>query len=422
MSVSTFTDDVTGCPFHTAARTQDETIPDFQIPRENPLNPPEQIRKLRERKGLSKVRLWDGSETWVATHYDDVREVLGNPAFSTVTSRKGYPFVSAQRRDVLLNGRPNFTFMDAPDHTKFRRMLAKMFTVDRFARMRTAIEQIVNTQCDILENSPQPADFIDKFALEIPVRVLANLVGIPEEGIALFLEAGKNRFDLSGDSATSHASGEVLWSYLDGLLAEREKIEGHGEDVIGRLIVEQLRPGKLTRDEAILVINQLLVAGFDTTAASIAMGTLAFLTHPEQYELLKADSTRIEKAVHEVLRFASILQFHASRAAKEDSVIGDQIVRQGEGVLALLHAANRDPAEFSNPDAFDIERDSAHHLAFSFGIHQCLGQSLARLELQVVFRALAERFPDLRLAQPLEEVEFAVYGLAYTPHALPVTW
>jgi cytochrome P450 len=422
MSVSTNSNAASACPFPAGTPESEGSIPDFAILREHPLNPPEQIRQLRQNRGLSKVRLWDGSETWLAIHYDDVREVLGNPAFSTVTTRKGYPFVSAQRRDVLLNGRPNFTFMDAPNHTKFRRMLAKMFTVDRFARMRPAIEQIVDTQCDILESRPQPADFIQTFALEVPVRVLANLVGIPEEGIILFLKAGQTRFDLSGDGAISHATGEVLWAYLDGLLAEREQIEEQPEDVIGRLIIDQLRQGKLTRDEAILVINQLLVAGFDTTAANIAMGTVAFLTNPAQFDLLKADPSLVEMAVHEVLRYSSILQFHASRAAREDVVIGDQTVLEGEGVLALLHSANRDPAEFADPDKFDIEREAAHHLAFSFGIHQCLGQSLARLELQIVFQTLADRFPNLSLAQPVEEVDFAVHGLAYTPNSLPVTW
>lgn len=422
MPASPKPEDSASCPFHDGRTGKFADIPDFQILREHPLNPPGQLNLLRQAKGLSRVRLWDGSETWVASHYDDVREVLGNPAFSTVTHRKGYPFVSAQRRDVLLNGRPNFTFMDAPEHTRFRRMLARMFTVDRFARMRPAIEAIVEARCDALENSPQPADFITTFAHEIPVRVLAELVGIPEEGIALFLHAGKTRFDLSGEAAASHATGEVLWSYLDRLLAEREALADPGENVMGQLITQQLRTGQFQRDELILVINQLLVAGFDTTAASIAIGTLAFMTNPDQFALLKYDPARVEKAVHEVLRYATILQFHASRAAKEDVMIGDQLVREGEGVLALLHAANRDPAVFADPDRFDIERDAAHHMAFSFGIHQCLGQSLARLELQVVFLALARRFPGLRLARPLEEIDFAAHGLAYTPTTMPVFW
>lgn len=405
------------CPFHSGDKP-----PPFEMLREHPLNPPEQLKRLRAKRGPSKVTLWDGSEAWIATHYEDVREVLGDPRFSTVTTRPGYPFVSRQRRDVLINGRPNFTFFDPPDHTRFRRMLARLFTVERFALMRPFVQEIVNDLIDSMEKSGAPAPFVENFALEVPVRVLAHLVGIPKEGQDLFLQAGKDRFDLGGDPGLSHNSGEALWSYLDNLLAEHERNPGDGDDVITRLVVDQVKPGKFTRDEAILIINQLLVAGFDTTAATIAIGALALLENPDQFEKLKADPSKVENAVHEILRYATILQFHSSRAAKEDVEIGGELIKAGEGVIALLHAANRDPAEFADPDKFDIERDAAHHVAFSYGIHQCLGQSLARLELQVVFGTLVQRLPSLRLAQRFEDIEFAKHSLAYGPQEFLVAW
>jgi cytochrome P450 len=422
MTVTTSNSVYSACPFHAISEPAKDEVPVFQMLRDHPLHPPAQLNVLRKQRGPSLVRLWDGSTTWVATHYDDVREVLGDPRFSTVTSRPGYPFVSAQRRDILLNGRPNFTFMDPPEHTKFRRMLARMFTVDRFARMRPQIQEIVDRQCDILMAQEKPADFVELFAFEVPVKVLALLVGIPQEGQDLFLQAGKTRFDLGGDPASSHATGEVLWEYLDRLLARTEEAPGDGDDVVTRLVVEQVLPGKLSREEAILVVNQLLVAGFDTTAGTIAMGTLALLENPEQFALLRAEPDRVQTAVHEILRYAAVLQFHASRAATEDVEIGGQLIRAGEGVLALLHAANRDPAEFPDPEVFNIERDAAHHLTFSFGIHQCLGQSLARLELQIAFATLAQKLPNLRLAQPLEDIEFMALGLAYGPRSLLVEW
>ncbi|MBT1157159.1 cytochrome P450 [Aminobacter anthyllidis] len=406
-----------GCPFHAAA-----TAPDFAILREHPLHPPEQLKDLRQRPGPTKVRLWDGSETWIATHYEDVREVLADPRFSTVTTRPGYPFVSQQRRDVLVNGRPNFTFMDPPDHTKFRRTMARMFTVERFSRMRPFVQTVVDDLFDAMERKGAPANFVDDFALQVPVRVLAQLVGIPKEGQELFLQAGKDRFDLSGDATLSHGSGEVLWNYLDSLLAENERTPGDGDEVITRLVVDQIATGKFSRDDAILVINQLLVAGFDTTASTITMGTLALLENPDQFAKLKSDQAAVENAVHEILRYASVLQFHSSRVAREDVEVGGKLIKAGEGMLALLHAANRDPAEFPEPDKFDIERHAAHHVAFSYGIHQCLGQSLARLELQVVFSTLAKRFPNLRLVKPLNEIEFAAHSLAYGPHEFQIEW
>jgi cytochrome P450 len=421
MSITASPNNDSGCPFRAAAIPA-EGVPEFQMLREHPLHPPSQLNVLRRQRGPSLVRLWDDSTTWVATHYDDVREILGDPRFSTVTHRPGYPFVSAQRRDILLNGRPNFTFMDPPEHTKFRRMLARLFTVDRFARMRPAIQNIVDRKCDILMAQEQPADFVNTFAFGIPVEVLALLVGIPQEGQDLFLEAGEARFDLGGDASYSHSTGEVLWEYLNDLFARSEEAPGDGEDIVTRLVVEQVLPGKLSREEAILVVNQLLVAGFDTTASTIAMGTLALLENPEQFALLRTEPDRVQAAVHEILRYAAVLQFHASRAATEDVEIGGRLIRAGEGVLALLHAANRDPAEFPDPDVFDIRRDATHHLTFSFGIHQCLGQSLARLELQVAFATLAKRFPNLRLAKPLKDIEFMALGLAYGPRSFLVEW
>lgn len=405
------------CPFH-----QDGHPDEFCLRREYPLDPPGQVRQLRAAARISKVRLWDGSEAWVATHYDDVREILGDPRFSTVTSREGYPFVTQQRRDVLLHGRPNFTFMDAPEHTKFRRMLARLFTLERFERLRPFMQETVDLLLDELAAVGPRVDFIEKFAIRLPLRVLSKVVGVPFESEALFIEAASTRVDLGADPALSHRSGEVLWRYLDDLIAERENNTGDGDDVITHLVIEQIRPGKITREEAVLIVNQLLIAGYDNTANAIAMGTLALLQNLDQFDLLCREPALVPAAVNEVLRYATTPQFHASRAAKEDIKVGGQIIRKGEGVIALLHGANRDPVEFADPDRFDIRRDAAHHLSFSYGMHQCLGQSLARLELQLVFKALAERFPSLRLAVPIDEIPFAALGLAYGPTALPVEW
>jgi cytochrome P450 len=411
--------ETTACPYH--AMHADEAVPAFKIEREHPLDPPSQVALLRE-KGLSKVKLWDGSETWLATRYEDVRNILGDTRFSTVTTRPGYPFVSAARKEILINGRPNFTFMDAPEHTKFRRMMARMFTVERFEKLRPYVETVVEGLLDELEQHSAPVDFVAHFSNELPVRILAKLVGIPKEGQEIFLDAGKKRFDLAGNPGLSHDTGEVLWRYLDNLLAEQERNPGTGEEVITKLVVEQIQPGKISRDDAILVINQLLVAGHDTTANTIAIGTLALLRNRHQFELLRRDPSKIGNAVNEILRYATILQFHASRAATEDVQVGGQTIKAGEGVIALLHGANRDASEFNDPDKFDIERDASHHMAFSYGIHQCLGQSLARLELGVVFNSLAKRFPNLRLTQPVHEIDFATFSLAYGPLSFDVEW
>lgn len=409
----------TSCPF---GHGSSHPIEDFSFHRSKLLDPPEQIARLRATGGIAKVRLWDGSSTWLATRYEDVRAVLGDPRFSTVTSRQGYPFVTEQRKEVLLNGRPNFTFMDAPEHTKFRRAVSRLFTVSRFEAMRPDIQRVVDDLLDDMAAAQMPQDFVEQFALKMPIRVLLKVTGVPAESEELFLRAARERVDLSGDAAISHKSGDLLWDYLDNFLAEREKSPGNEDDIVTRLVLDHVLTGKLTRDDAVLIVNQLLIAGFDNTANTISMGMLALLASPDQMQHLRDDPSKIASAVNEILRFSTTPQFHASRAAIEDVEVGGQLIRAGEGVIALLHGANRDPIEFPNPDRFDIDRDAAHHMTFSFGMHQCLGQSLARLELQVAFQSMLQRFPNVRLAQPLEELEFSVFGLAYGPHKLPLMW
>ncbi|MBX9451534.1 MAG: cytochrome P450 [Mesorhizobium sp.] len=408
-----------GCPFSSGAAPE---VEDFSFVRESLLDPPSQVARLRAQRRLSKVRLWDGSTTWLATHYEDVRAILGDPRFSTVTKRDGYPFVTQQRKEVLLSGRPNFTFMDAPEHTRFRRALTPLFTVSRLERMRPAIQQIVDDLLDEMAAAEAPYDLVENFTIRMPIRVLLQVTGVPPESEDLFITAAKERVDLSGEADVSHRSGEVLWSYLDSLLAEREESPGEADDIVTRLILDQVLPGKISREDAVLIVNQLLIAGFDNTANTISLGALALLSSPEQARRLREDPAMIASAVNEILRYSTTPQFHASRAATEDVEVGGQVIRAGEGVLALLHAANRDPAEFPEPDRFDIGREAAHHMTFSYGMHQCLGQSLARLELQIAFLSLLRRFPGLRLSQPVEDLEFHVYGLAYGLHRLPVAW
>ena len=167
----------------------------------------------------------------------------------------------------------------------------------------------------------------------------------------------------------------------------------------------------------------MLLAGHETTSNQIALGILLLLLHPDQRDEIVADPSLVKNAVEESLRFLTILHYQAIRVAVEDADINGFQVKKGEGVLALLAAANRDPARFADPEEFNIHREGArHHVAFGFGIHQCLGQPLARLELQIIFSALFRRFPSIRLAVPLEELEFNSGAAVYGVKALPLTW
>ncbi|MGE0501687.1 MAG: cytochrome P450 [Rhizobiaceae bacterium] len=394
----------------------------FPPKRECPFHPPDAYRNARESEPVSRVTLWDGSRAWLFTRYDDVREILGDPRFSPVATRPGYPFVTEARRAVLLGERPNINFMDPPEHTKFRRIVAPIFLAQKVSAMRPLVQSLVDNLVDAMEAKGPPADLVDDFALELPVHVIAHMVGVPVEQSEVFLEAAKARFDLSSDPSVPLRAAKQLWGYLDAHLALKEAEAEPSQDVTSKLAREQVQTGNITRTDAIMILYQLLVAGHDTSANMISMGVLNLLRKQDQLAKLKADWTRLPGAVDELLRFISVLQFHAMRTATEDIEVGGQVVRSGEGVIASLPAANRDPAVFQNPDVIDVERSARNHMAFSYGIHQCVGQSLARMELEIAFETLWRRFPNLALAEPIDEITYGVSNLSFGPRTMKVGW
>jgi cytochrome P450 len=199
----------------------------------------------------------------------------------------------------------------------------------------------------------------------------------------------------------------------------RAKRRQPAEDLLSGLIHGD---GGLTDDELVNIGNLLLIAGHETTANMLGLGTLTLLQHPGQLAALRADPTLFTGAVEELLRYLSIIQFGLLRVATEDVEVGGRRILAGDPVVVAVMTADRDPARFADPDTLDVTRGYSPHLAFGHGVHQCLGQQLARVELKVGLRALLERFPTLRLAVPPEQVrmrdDMAIYGV----HELPVTW
>jgi cytochrome P450 len=217
------------------------------------------------------------------------------------------------------------------------------------------------------------------------------------------------------------ASGELL-EYLLTLVDAKDSEPG--ADMISTLVVEQMRPGRLTRAEVANMGLIMLVAGHETTANMIALGTLALLEHPGQLDQLRAtdDAKQVANAVEELLRYLTIARGGLRRVAVEDLEVGGQLVKAGEGVILASEVANRDADAFPDPDSLDISRAARHHVAFGYGVHQCLGQPLARMELQVVYSTLYRRIPTMELAIPFEDVQYKNDAIVYGVHSLPVTW
>jgi cytochrome P450 len=393
----------------------------FPIARQCPFVPPSEYREFQAQDGPVKVRMWDGRDAWLFTRYDDVRAVLGDNRFSGDPSVSGFPSLS-EARNAVLELEPAFIRMDPPQHGHFRRMLTKEFMVKKIAAMRPMIDATFNRLLDELIAKGPPANLADDLFLPFTSEVIAGLLDVPREDHGFFQEQSRLKVLLDvGPDVPKAASARIL-AYLDALITEREKDAETRDDLLSRLIVEQVRTGHLTHRELVVMSELLLMAGHETTANQMALGVHSFLTHPDQLARLRAEPGLLRNAVEEMLRFHTIVHYNAFRVAREDVEVAGQRVRRGEGVIALIAGANHDASVFPEPGTFDITRKADHHVAFSFGVHQCLGQPLARAELQIVFGTLFERLRDLRFAVPADDIRTKGDHFVRGLQALPVTW
>lgn len=389
---------------------------------EAPLLPPREYAERRTEEPVSKVRIWSGASAWVFTRYEDVRAILSSPSFSAVPNTPGYPTLSPARRTSVERYR-SFITMDPPEHGYFRRMITKEFTVKRMAALRPLVQQQTDLLLDRMEaHGTRSGDLVEGLAAPLPSVVISLMLGVADEHHKEMEILGQLRNDIKADPAQTIDATNRMNTIIDGVLREKERAPGTGEDLLCRLVLDQIQPGHLSHDDAVSMASLLYLAGHETTTNQIALGTLTLLQHPDQRAALAGGPEAIAGAVEEMLRFNTIVQYNSARVATADVEIGGQLVRAGEGVYALITAANHDPAAFACPERFDIGREANSHLAFAYGIHQCLGQSLARMELAVVFETLFSRWPDLRLAVPFDALEFKNEQLVHGLRRLPVAW
>ncbi|MEV6611207.1 cytochrome P450 [Kutzneria sp. NPDC051319] len=383
-----------------------------------PFDPPPQVLAADP---VSRVRIWDGSTPWLITDYELQRSVLGDPRFSADSRKAGFPAQTA----AILARRENsraFISMDDPEHDRHRKMLTRNFMIKRVEAMRPRVQEIVDGLIDDMLAGDKPADLVTDFALPVPSLVICELLGVPYSDHDFFQARSKKLVARSTPVEEAVKAGDELRQYLLDLVAAKEKEPT--DDLIGRLVSDQLATGELTRREVADMAVLMLVAGHETTANMIGLGTLALLEHPEQLAELRdtEDPKLVANAVEELLRYLTIVHTGRRRVATEDVEVAGQLVRAGEGVILANDAGNRNEDAFPEPDRLDIHRQARHHIAFGFGVHQCLGQPLARMELQVVYSTLYRRIPTLKLAVPFEDVQFKHDAFVYGVHSLPVTW
>ncbi|MGW0808573.1 cytochrome P450 [Nonomuraea sp. NPDC002799] len=395
-------------------------VPEFPMARAAgcPFDPPPALRARQDAGPLTKVRLWDGSTPWLVTRYAEQRALLADPRVSSDITRPGYPGQTA----VPADGSPiSFILMDDPEHARLRRMVTAPFTIKRVEAMRPAVQKIVDDLIDDLLAGPNPVDLVEAFALPVPSLVICELLGVPYADHDFFQANSKTIINRDATPEQRTAAFGALAGYLDGLVGE--KLAHPGDDLLSRL-AERVKAGELSRREAAPMGVLLLIAGHETTANMIALGTLALLEHPGQLALLRQadDPKLVAGAVEELLRYLNITHNGRRRVALADIEIAGEVIRAGDGLIMANDVGNRDSAAFPDPDRLDLRRDARHHVAFGFGVHQCLGQPLARMELQVVYSTLYRRIPGLRLAADLSEIPFKHDGSVYGVYQLPVTW
>ncbi|KPI17107.1 cytochrome P450 [Actinobacteria bacterium OK074] len=409
----------------TGSAERTDELPEFPSPRSGqcPFAPPPELLKLHETgKGVQRARTWDGSTPWVATSHATLRELLADPRLSANIGAPGYPYTTAAMKEHANHKVPSINNTDGAEHARWRRMLTSSFTRHRMVKLRPAIQQITDDLIDKLLAGPKPVDLNAVLSLPLPSLMICELLGVPYEDHEFFQEhAGVTnaRYKTAEQSAETT---RVLREYIYRLIVG--KMDNPGEDVLSDL-AERVKAGDLSLEEAAPLGHILLVAGHDTSANMITLGTALLLQHPDQLELLRenADDPKfVPNAVEELLRYLTIPHLLARRAVVEDIEIDGETIRAGEGVIASLPAANWDPVAFPDPEKLDLTRAAAHHLAFSWGPHQCIGQQLARIELHVVFSTLFRRIPTLRLAADVSELKFKEDSQAYGIYELPVTW
>ncbi len=304
-----------------------------------------------------------------------------------------------------------FINADAPEHTRYRGLLTGKFTVRRMRMLTARVEEVTTEHLDAMRRQGPVVDLVKSFAQPIPALVICELLGAPYADRDFFLEHTASFNDHEATAEQQAASVEAFSGFLhDLVLAKRA---APTDDLLSDLTGTDLTDEELTN-----IAFLLLGAGLDTTANMIALGTFALLTHPAQIPALREDPDR---AVEELLRYLSIAHTGV-RTALADVELAGQLIKAGDSVTISVEAGNRDPARFPDPDVLDLGRHATGHLAFGHGVHQCLGQQLARVEMRVAMPALFARFPALRLAVPAEEVpmreDVDILGL----HRLPVTW
>jgi cytochrome P450 len=406
-------------------RETDATVVDYFPPPRDlaicPFDPPaDLLRRLRE-EPVSRMRIWDGTEAWVITRYEDGRAVLSDDRFSADPRHAGFPEKNIAYATTLGKDR-TIRAIDNPEHDRQKRMMIRDFTVKRVEQIRPYIVSLVENILDTMLTTSETADLVAELAVPLPTMVICETLGVPYSDREYFGVRAKALLAAATQVEAAEAEQDIL-AYFERLIDL--KIEAPADDLISRLVHEQMLPGNFNREDLVRLSRLLLVAGHDTTAGMIGLSSLVLLTDAEARREVQesVDPKFIQNAVDELFRYLGTTHAGRRRVAIAEVEVGGQLIRPNEGVIVLNNVMDRDESVFPHADRLDLHRPNTRsNVAFGYGIHQCPGQLLARTELQVIHSILWKRIPTLKLAVPMSDLTFVETGSNFEVETLPVTW
>jgi cytochrome P450 len=374
-------------------------------------NPFPLFAEVRHLGAVHRVTLADGHDAWLVVRYEEAMAALNDPRLS-----KDMHAALARGSDVVAEGLPGPDFarhmltVDPPDHTRLRKLVSAAFSPRRVQALGPRVQTLTDDLLDVIAalDPARPVDLVSTFAFPLPFTVICELLGIPHADRA---QLGREFTALlvptttAAEYAEAKKASDLVVAMLEGLVADKERHPG--DDLVSALISARDGEERLSSQELLSTIFQLMVAGHDTTASLIGNSVAALVRNPEELSTLRSDPGQIPAAIEEFLRYDAPVPHSTFRYSVEPVTIAGVTIPTGAQVIICMAAANRDHAKYAHPESLDVRRAVTRHLAFGHGVHYCLGAPLARLEGRVALESLLGRFPQLRLAVPSDSLRWA---------------